>query len=90
MEEKKQPLEMGGNSQADIAPEPAFEGVSPGIIPPEKAMGDGCRFSKEQLLSSERFRDRRDILEALLKDGGQYTMKAVAKKINNYMKGKVK
>lgn len=48
------------------------------------------KFSKEQLISSERFRERRDILEALLTDGEWYTVKAVEEKIESYMKGKVK
>ena len=48
------------------------------------------KFSKEQLAASERFRERRDILEALLKFGELYTVKAVEEKIESYMKGKVK
>lgn len=48
------------------------------------------KFSKEQLAVSERFWERRDILEALLVDGELYTVKAVEKKIESYMKGKVK
>lgn len=47
-------------------------------------------FSKEQLLSSERFRDRRDMLEALLADSERYTMQAVEQKMEDYRKGKVK
>lgn len=47
------------------------------------------QFSKEQLLASERFRNRRDILEALLDAGELYTVKAVEEKIQSYMKGKV-
>ncbi|MCI9602528.1 MAG: hypothetical protein HFI17_18945 [Lachnospiraceae bacterium] len=48
------------------------------------------RFSKEQLLASERFRNRRDLTEALLDAGKSYTVKAAEEKIQNYMKGKVK
>jgi len=48
------------------------------------------KFSKEQLAASKRFRDRRDILEALLVTGERYTVKAVEEKIESYMKGKVK
>ena len=48
------------------------------------------KFSKEQLIASNRFRERRDILEALLKFGELYTVKAVEEKIESYMKGKVK
>ena len=48
------------------------------------------KFTKEQMLGAKRFRERRDIVDALLTDGEQYTMKAVEQKIENYMKGKVK
>lgn len=48
------------------------------------------KFSKEQLIASERFRERRDILEALLTDGELYTVNAVEEKIERYMKGKVR
>lgn len=47
------------------------------------------RFSKEQLTASDRFRERSDILEALLDPMGLYTVKAVEEKIERYMKGKV-
>ena len=47
-------------------------------------------FTKEQLLSSGRFLDRRDIAEALLDDEKVYTMEAVEGKIEDYMKGKVR
>ena len=47
-------------------------------------------FSTEQVLSAERFRDRRDILTALLKPGHQYTLQAVEELMKNYMKGQVK
>lgn len=48
------------------------------------------KFSKEQLLMSKHFRDRRDIVNALLSDEKLYTVKFVEEKIANYMKGKVK
>lgn len=57
---------------------------------PEIARAAENRFSKEQLLMSERFRNRRDIADALLDDGVLYTVKDVEQKIENYMKGKVK
>lgn len=47
-------------------------------------------FSKAQLISSKKFGDRRDILNALLSDNEMYTVEAVEKKIINYMKGQVK
>ena len=48
------------------------------------------KFAKEQLLCSKRFRERQDIVDALLTDGEQYTIKTVEQKIENYMKGRVK
>ena len=48
------------------------------------------KFSKEQLLASERFRDQRDIVAALLDDGTLYTVRSVEEKIEKYMKGKVR
>ena len=50
----------------------------------------GERFSKRQLVASERFQERRDVLEALLDEKGLYTVKAVGEMIESYMKGKVK
>lgn len=48
------------------------------------------RFSKGQLAASERFRNRRDIVEALLETGETYTVKTVEEKIKNFLKGKVR
>lgn len=46
-------------------------------------------FSKEQLLSAERFRDRKDIVNALLSPDREYTIAAVEQMIEKYMKGTV-
>ena len=54
---------------------------------PEKVASS---FSKEQLLSSKRFQDRGDILNAVLKPDKQYTVEAVEQEILKYMKGQVK
>lgn len=48
------------------------------------------KFTKQQLLGAGRFRDRKDIVEALLDDGESYTVRAVEEKIEGYMKGGVK
>ncbi|NBI73270.1 hypothetical protein D3Z50_19930 [Clostridiaceae bacterium] len=56
----------------------------------ENVREKGKRFSKEQLLASERFRERRDIVDALLDNGRQYTVKDVEEAIGRYMKGRVK
>ncbi len=57
---------------------------------PENVREKGKRFSKEQLIASERFRERRDIVDALLENGRQYTVKDVEEAIGRYMKGRVK
>lgn len=46
-------------------------------------------FSKEQLIRSERYAARRDLLNALLDDNKQYTYSAVDAVLNTYLKGKV-
>ena len=46
-------------------------------------------FSKEQLLASERFSKRRDLVEALLDENKQYTMEGVEQMMEKFMKGKV-
>lgn len=56
----------------------------------EEAVNAENKFSKEQLLRSKRFRDRKDIVNALLSNEQLYTVKSVEEKIANYMKGKVK
>lgn len=56
----------------------------------DAANDTAVKFSKEQLLRSVRYRKRRDLIGALLRDGGEYTLEEVDAKIENYMKGKVK
>lgn len=48
------------------------------------------KFDKNQLLESERYQNRRDLVGALLKDGEQYSIEEVDDKIEKFMKGKVK
>ena len=47
-------------------------------------------FSKEQLLSSKHFQDRKDLVSALLSPDRQYTVETVEQMIEHYRKGKVK
>lgn len=47
-------------------------------------------FSKEQLLASERFQDRKDLLNVLLSADKQYTVEEVEQKMEQYEKGEVK
>ncbi len=46
-------------------------------------------FSKDQLLNSERFRGRRDILNVLLRDDKEYSVESAELMIEKYLKGKV-
>lgn len=46
-------------------------------------------FSKSQLVHSSKYRDRRDLVDALLDDSKKYTLEQVDTMIENYMKGKV-
>lgn len=48
------------------------------------------RYSKEQLTASQRYADKRDLLEALLDSGKKYSLSDVDSKIEKYMKGEVK
>ena len=47
-------------------------------------------FTKEQLLTFSRYRERRDLLGVLLQDGRRYTYDEVDALVNDFMKGKVK
>ena len=47
-------------------------------------------FSKEQILASARFANRRDLVNALLDEKKSYTVKNVDSLIEKYMKGQVK
>jgi hypothetical protein len=47
-------------------------------------------FTKGALVNSKRFRNNRDLVSALLKDGVEYTVSEVEDMIAKYMKGMVK
>lgn len=46
-------------------------------------------YNKNAFLRSVKYKDRRDLINALLQDGKEYTEKEAERIINNYMKGKV-
>ncbi len=48
------------------------------------------RYTKEQLIASQRYADKRDLLEALLDDDKKYSLSDADSKIEKYMKGEVK
>lgn len=47
-------------------------------------------FTKRNILTFQRYANRRDLLSILLKDGQEYTHDQVQNLIDNFMKGKVK
>lgn len=47
-------------------------------------------FTKEQILKSKKYANRRDALGAILKDDEEYTLKKVDSLLTKFMKGKVK
>lgn len=49
-----------------------------------------CSYTKEQFLKSNRFMHRKDAVNAVLKDGAEYTPDEAEQLIENYMKGRVK
>lgn len=48
------------------------------------------KFSREQIVASEKYCNHRDLVEALLDEGKKYTYEAVDKLIENYKKGQVR
>lgn len=47
-------------------------------------------FTKEQIIESNRYKFRKDILNVLLESGKTYTLDEVDRLLENFMKGKVK
>lgn len=59
-------------------------------VKPEKKEVKENKFSKEQMLKSEKYKDERDLINALLKEDNKYSLSDVDKLIDDFMKGKVK
>lgn len=55
-----------------------------------KRKTDSPVFSKKDLLRAKRYSDKRDILNALLKDGETYTIEQVDKTIKTFLSKEVK
>ncbi|MEE1249004.1 MAG: hypothetical protein UHU19_07245 [Lachnospiraceae bacterium] len=49
----------------------------------------GKAFPKEQILTAKRYRHNVDIVDAILEDGKSYTLAAVDKMIDEFLKRKV-
>lgn len=65
-----------------------IKGKSP--IKEQSASADLVVFSKQKVLSLQRYANRRDLLSVLLNDGENYTLDQVNSLVNDFMKGKVK
>jgi hypothetical protein len=46
-------------------------------------------FTKQQLISSKKYAEKKDLLNALLADDRSYSMPEVEEILNNFLKGKV-
>ena len=55
-----------------------------------QATAESVQYSKEQLLCAEKYNNQRDLVNALLNEKESYTIETVDKKIEEFMKGKVK
>lgn len=53
----------------------------------DKNPEEPASYTKARLLASRRYAHRRDLLAALLRDGGRYTVEQVDAKIEKYLKG---
>lgn len=56
----------------------------------KKDTGRPDSFTKEQILFSKRYQDRRDVISVVLEDGKSYFLAEVDEMIEKFMKGKVK
>jgi len=48
------------------------------------------QYTKRQIIESDKYKERRDLLGALLSDGKEYSLTQVDALIQNFLKGKVK
>lgn len=54
------------------------------------SVGNTQKFTKQQLLQSEKFFDRKDAVNALLEEDKEYSADEAQKLIDDFMKGQVK
>ncbi|HFL2516132.1 TPA: hypothetical protein ACG3IS_003812 [Clostridioides difficile] len=48
---------------------------------------DGYKFTKEQIVNSKKYVNRKDLLNAILKENELYSFSEVEDRINSFMKG---
>ena len=51
---------------------------------------EAMKFTKEQIIKEKKYRNRRDLVGALIEDGGMYSISEVDAAISDFMKRKVK
>jgi hypothetical protein len=56
----------------------------------EKEKEAAPAFTKQQLLSSKKYRGKQDLIDSLLKDDQSYTLEVVDNLVDKFRKGKVK
>jgi hypothetical protein len=56
----------------------------------KKEIQQESKFTKEQILGSKKYSNRRDVLVAILSDDKSYTLEQVDSLLDKFMKGKVK
>ena len=60
------------------------------IIAESEVSMDIPTFSKEQLISAKKYRDKQDVLSVILKDDVKYGFDEIESLINKFMKNEVK
>ena len=55
----------------------------------ETIINESKEFSKKQIVSSKRYINHKDLLNAILEDSEKYTLEQVEEKIKEFKKGKV-
>lgn len=78
--------DVKGKNMASKKKEPAKQQVSK--AKKEKEQQESL-FTKEQILASKKYSDRRDALGVVLADGKEYTLKEAEALLEKFMKGKV-
>ncbi len=56
----------------------------------KQEMAEVVKFSKDKILTSSKYQDRKDIVQAILSEKKEYTLDEVDGEIEKFMKGKVK
>lgn len=58
-------------------------------MPKNEIVNNDNVYTKEQILKSKKYKNRADLLKAILKDSKQYTLDQVNNEIEKFMKRKV-